>query len=174
MTVGGSHWKTTVPKSITSAIPTTNSGRAARASMTSDDVESNTLSRRIAAQIPIPTASGIETSAAQKTRKAELTTGSWISVETGRLAASDLPRFPCRTPPAQLRYWSSTGRLRCRLARSAARLSGVAFRPRIAFAGSLGSACVAPKMITETSHKVRIPSASRRIRKPLMPRNSLM
>src|SRR5262249_58236199 len=53
--------------------------------------------------------------------------------------------------------------------RSALSASGVALRPRIARAGSLGSACVAAKTITETRNKVRRPSSARRTTNPQIP-----
>src|SRR6266545_3573049 len=159
---GGNHWKTTVPNRSTSAMPATNSGSAASRSSPSDEPVSNQRSRRTAARIPSPSASGIE-------MIAELTSASEITFETGSPEAIDVPGFSVTIPLTQLPYWSITGRSRCSCSRSAFRLSGVAVRPSSAFAGSLGRACVAAKMMTETSASVSAPSRTRRMTKPVIP-----
>src|SRR6266516_1688554 len=166
---GGSHRKTTVPNRSTSAMPATNSGSAASRSSPSDEPVSNQRSRRTAARIPSPSASGIEMIAEQRTRNAELTSASEITFETGSPEAIDVPGLSVTIPLTQLAYWSVTGRLRCSCSRSAFRLSGVAVRPSSAFAGSLGRACVAAKMITETTASVSAPRKTRRMTKPLIP-----
>ncbi len=57
--------------------------------------------------------------------------------------------------------------------RSVATDSGVDVRPRIARAGSLGSACVAANTTSDTSSSVSTPSSTRRRMKPVMPLLSL-
>src|SRR6266511_4184462 len=150
-------------------MPATNSGSAASRSSPSDEPVSNQRSRRTAARIPSPSASGIEMIAEQRTRNAELTSASEITFETGSPEAIDVPGFSVTIPLTQLPYWSITGRSRCSCSRSAFRLSGVAVRPSSAFAGSLGRACVAAKMMTETSASVSAPSRTRRMTKPVIP-----
>src|SRR5690348_500813 len=85
-----------------------------------------------------------------------------------------MPRSPCTSPAIQVQYWSSTGRSRCRWRRSAARLAGVADRPRIARAGSPGSAWVARNTTIDTSTRTSSPSSSRRTMKPDIPARNLV
>ena len=60
--------------SSTSTIPITNSGSAASTSVTVETTWSTGLSRRIAVHTPMPIESGMATTAASRTRKAELAT----------------------------------------------------------------------------------------------------
>ena len=113
---------------------------------------------------------GSSTTAASRTRTAELTSRRRAARLTGCCAAASCRVDRCSRPvepgPVLARppSWS---RLSC--SRSAARLSGVALRPRIARAGS-PSAWVAAKTITETSeqhqHAEQQPSQTM---KPVMP-----
>src|ERR1700716_506921 len=66
-------------------------------------------------------------------------------------------------------YCSTTGRFRWSCSRSAARLAGVAPRPRMARAGSPGSAWVAAKTTIETSTSTRSPWRTRRTMNIQMP-----
>ena len=170
-TVGGSQLKTTVPNSRTSPMPETNSGSAAMPSSPSELPLSNTESRLSAPSTPSESARGIAMTAEIATRKAELRTESLITSITGVSVASDVPGLPVSRPLTNDQYWSISGRFRCSVSRSALRLSGVAFRPSSARAGSVGSATVAANTITETIARVTIPSATRRRMKPLIPWN---
>src|SRR6185437_6341796 len=76
---------------------------------------------------------------------------------------------PWRRPVIQFQYCCSTGWSRLSCWRSALRLAGVAFRPRIARAGSPGSAWVAANTTTETSASTRNPSRMRRTMNPASP-----
>src|SRR5436305_1985564 len=115
-------------------------------------------------------ASGMEMMPAQKTRKAELTMRSLMIELTGACAAKDVPASPCRRPVSQVQYCEKTERSRCSCSRSAFRLSGVAWRPRIARAGS-PSAWVAAKTTTETMASTSRPSRILRNTKPQIPPN---
>ncbi len=153
-------------------MPTTNSGSAATASVVTDSVWSSGPSRRRAETTPIRIASGTLTSAARSMRNAEFTMRDPSSSVTGCPATSDSPRSPVSTPESQSQYCSMTGRSRFSCSRSAASDSGVAVRPRIARAGSPGSAWVAAKMMIEATKSVRTPSSVRRTMKPVTPRKT--
>ena len=79
----GNQWNTLVANSSTSPIPITNSGSAASTSVTVEPTWSTVRSRRIAIQTPSPIDSGIATSDATSTRKAEFPTRSESSSLTG-------------------------------------------------------------------------------------------
>src|SRR5262249_23034356 len=157
----GRTWDTVVANRMTSAMPTTNSGSAAKTRVIREVATSKALSRQRAAYAPTRTDSGIEIRPEHRTRNAELTMRSAMSFMTGSWAAIDWPASPWSSPPAQMRYWMTIGRLRWSCSRSAARLAGVAVRPRIALAVSPGRAWVARKMMMETRIKTRAPSSSR-------------
>src|SRR5690348_16327974 len=167
--MAGRTWNTVVANRMTSTRATTNSGSAARASSRFELVWSKIFSRFSAAYAPIATDSGIDTTAASATSTAEFTSLGLSNVVTCSWAASDLPRLPCSRPVTQVQYCSITGRSRCSWRRSAARLAGVADRPRMARAGSPGSAWVARNTSTETRTSTRTPSRSRRTMKPPTP-----
>ena len=88
---------------------------------------------------------------------------------TGSWAASDDPRLPRSRPVTQVQYWVNTGWSRCSWRRSAARLCGVADRPRMARAGSPGNAWVARNTRIETRISTTMPSSSRRSMNPHIP-----
>src|SRR6266545_4519587 len=140
--MAGRTWDTVVANRMTSTTATTNSGSAARTSSRFELVVSKTF-----------TSLGLS----------NVLTGSW--------AASDVPRLPCSRPVTQVQYWVSTGWSRCSWRRRAARLAGVADRPRMARAGSPGSAWVARNTRIDTRIRTRIPSSSRRMMNPDTPRN---
>src|SRR5262245_35599943 len=73
-------------------------------------------------------------------------------------------------PPSQSKYWVSTGRSSPSCSRRWATLSSVASFPRMAVAGSLGSACVAAKTMTETTNSVKTPKSNRFRTNLMMPR----
>src|SRR6476646_3150805 len=106
----------------------------------------------------------------QNTRKAELTMRSSIRSLTGICAAYETPASPCSSPVSQLQYCENTERSRLSWSRRALRLSGVAWRPRIARAGS-PSACVAANTTIETMKSTSRPSRMRLMTKPQMPPN---
>src|SRR6476646_5410458 len=162
--------KTVVAKITTSQSPITNSGMAANSKVMSELALSKSLSRRSAAYAPIAIASGREMMAEQNTRKAELTMRSSIRSLTGICAAYETPASPCSSPVSQLQYCENTERSRLSWSRRALRLSGVAWRPRIARAGS-PSACVAANTTIETMKSTSRPSRMRLMTKPQMPPN---
>src|SRR5690242_9291870 len=167
--MAGRTWDTVVANRMTSTKATTNSGSAARSSSRLELVVSKTFSRLNAAHAPIAIDSGIDSTAAIATRTAEFTSLGDSKVLTGSWAASDRPRLPCSRPVTQVRYWSMTGWSRCSWRRRAARLAGVADRPRMARAGSPGSAWVARNTSRETRTSTRTPSRSRRTMNPPTP-----
>src|SRR5215472_3789492 len=169
MLMEGRTWDTVVANRMTSTSATTNSGSAASTSSRFELVWSKTFSRRNAAHAPIAIDSGIDSTAASATSTAEFTSREPSSVVTGSWAASDLPRLPCSRPVTQVQYWSITGRPRFSWRRSAARLAGVACRPRMARAGSPGSAWVARNTRIETRIRTTTPSSSRRRMNPQIP-----
>jgi hypothetical protein len=122
-----------------------------------------------AAHAPIAIDSGIDSIAASATSTAEFTSLGARRVLTGSCASSDVPRLPCSRPVTQVRYCWNTDWLRCSWRRSAARLAGVADRPRMARAGSPGSAWVARNTRMETRISTTIPSSSRRRMNPHTP-----
>jgi hypothetical protein len=154
---------------MTRTRPTTNSGSAARASSRFELVWSKTFSRLNAAHAPIAIDSGIDSTAASATSTAEFTSLGASRVLTGSWASSDLPRLPCSRPVTHVQYCSITGWSRCSWRRRAARLAGVADRPRMARAGSPGSAWVARNTRMETRISTTIPSSSRRRMNPHTP-----
>src|SRR5215468_9803928 len=166
---GRARGNTVVAKKMTRTRATTNSGSAARTSSRFELTRSKAFSRLNAAHEPIAIDSGIDTTAAIATSTAELTSLGASSVVTGSCAASDLPRLPCSRPVTQVQYWLMTGWSRCSWRRRAARLAGVADRPRMARAGSPGSAWVARNTRTETRISTTIPSSSRRRMNPHTP-----
>src|SRR2546430_337936 len=91
---------------------------------------------------------------------------SWL---TGTCAANEVPRSPWSMPVIHVKYCENTVRFRCSCSRSAFKLAGVAVRPRIARAGSPGSACVAANTTIETRNSTRIPSRTRRTMNPAIP-----
>src|SRR6516225_8963211 len=138
--MAGRTWNTVVANRMTSTRATTNSGSAAMASSRFELVWSKTFSRLSAAHAPIAIDSGIDSTAASATSTAEFTSLGASNVLTGSWAASDVPRLPCSRPVNHVQYWLNSDWLRCSWRRSAARLAGVADRPRMARAGSPGSA----------------------------------
>src|SRR5215472_5515984 len=160
--MAGRTWNTVVANRMTSTKATTNSGCAARSSSRFELVVSKTFSRLSAAQAPIAIDSGIDSTAASATSTAEFTRLGPSRVLTGSWAASDVPRLPCSRPVTQVQYCSIAGWSRCSWRRRAARLAGVADRPRMARAGSPGSAWVARNTTTETRISTTMPSSSRR------------
>src|SRR6476619_1434392 len=162
--------KTVVAKITTSQSPITNSGMAANSKVMSELALSKSLSRRSAAYAPIAIASGREMMAEQNTRKAELTMRSSIRSLTGICAAYETPASPCSSPVSQLQYCEKSERSRLSWSRRASRLSGVAWRPRIARAGS-PSACVAANTMIETMNSTSTLSRMRRRMKPQIPPN---
>src|SRR5262245_11032907 len=167
--MAGRTWDTVVANRMTSTRATTNSGSDARSSSRFELVWSKTFSRLSAAHAPIAIDSGIDSTAASATSTAEFTSLGLSSVLTGSWAASDVPKLPCSRPVTQVQYWVTTGWSRWSWRRSAARLAGVADRPRMARAGSPGSACVARNTRTETKTSTTIPSSSRRRMNPHTP-----
>src|SRR5437868_8977121 len=113
--------------------------------------------------------SGMEITPETSSRKAVLTMRSPSSLLTGSCAANERPASPCSSPPAQVRYCTTFGWLRWSWSRSAARLAGVAPRPRIARAGSPGSAWVAAKTTIETRTSTSSPWRIRRRMNRRMP-----
>src|SRR5207248_497398 len=107
--------------------------------------------------------------AEQSSKKAVLMSRSLKSLLTGSWAAKERPASPWSSPAAQVRYCWTTGWLRCSCARNAARLAGVAPRPRIARAGSPGRAWVAAKTTIETSTSTSSPWRMRRTMNSQMP-----
>src|SRR5215469_3546348 len=160
---------TVVANTMTSTRATTNSGSAARASSRFELVWSKTFSRLSAAYAPIAIDRGIDSTAASATSTAEFTSLGLSNLVTGSWAASEVPRLPCSSPVTQVQYCSNTGRSRCSWRRSAARLAGVADRPRMARAGSPGSAWVARNTRIETRIRTTTPSSSRRRMNPHTP-----
>src|SRR5262245_58494092 len=154
---------------MTSTTPNSNSGSAARTSSRFELRVSKIFSRRNAAQEPIAIDSGIETIAEMATSTAEFTSLGANSVVTGSWAASEVPRLPRSSPVNQVQYWVKTGWSRCSFSRSAARLCGVADRPKMARAGSPGSAWVAAKTTIDTMNRTMRPSSSRRTMNPETP-----
>src|SRR5499427_3229871 len=128
----GRTWSTVVANRMTSARPTTNSGSAARASSRFELAWSKAFSRLSAAHAPIAIDSGIDSTAASATSTAEFTSLGASTVLTGSWAASDRPRLPCSRPVTHVQYWLNTDPLRWSWRRSAARLAGVADRPKMA------------------------------------------
>src|SRR6266568_3569580 len=167
--MAGRTWKTVVANRMTSTRPTTNSGSAARTSSRLELVVSKAFSRLSAAHAPIAIDTGIDSTAAIATSTAEFTSLGDSRVLTGSWAASDLPRLPCSRPVTHVQYCSITGWSRCSWRRRAARLAGVASRPRMARAGSPGSAWVARNTRIETRMRTTIPSSSRRRMNPHTP-----
>jgi hypothetical protein len=167
--MAGRTWSTVVANRMTSARPTTNSGSAARASSRFELAWSKTFSRLNADHAPIAIDSGIDSTAASATSTAEFTSLGASRVLTGSWAASDVPKLPRSRPVTQVQYWLNTGWSRCSWRRSAARLAGVADRPRMARAGSPGSAWVARNTRTETRISTTIPSSNRRRMNPHTP-----
>src|ERR1700741_3334023 len=80
--VAGNRWVTRTENTMTSAIATTNSGRAVIASRTTEVTWSNTLSRRAAAIKPRTPATSVPMMPAATTSVAELTSRGPISVDT--------------------------------------------------------------------------------------------
>src|SRR3989441_949110 len=113
--------------------------------------------------------SGMEITPETSSRKAVLTMRSPSSLLTGSCAANERPASPCSSPAAQVRYCTTLGWLRCSWSRRAARLAGVAPRPRIARAGSPGSAWVAAKTTIDTSTRTSSPWRIRRRMNRRMP-----
>src|SRR3989441_2111885 len=113
--------------------------------------------------------SGMEITPETSSRKAVLTMRSPSSLLTGSCAANERPASPCSSPAAQVRYCTTLGWLRCSWSRRAARLAGVAPRPRIARAGSPGRAWVAAKTTIETSTSTSSPWRMRRTMNIQMP-----
>ncbi len=142
-------------------MPITNSGSAASTRLTVEPTWSTARSRFIAIHTPSPIDIGIATSAATSTRNAEFATRADSSSETGCCVAADVPKLPVSTPPTHWRYWLITESSRLSCSRRAATRSGVASRPRIAVAASPGRASSAANTISEISHSVSRPSASR-------------
>src|SRR5262249_42246487 len=147
---GKAPWKTVVANRMTRTSATTNSGSAAKASRRFELRASKIFSRLNAAQEPIAIDSGIDTIADIATSTEELTSLGQSSVVTGSCAAKEVPKLPRSNPVNQVQYWLKTGWSRCSFSRRAARLAGVADRPRMARAGSPGSACVAAKTTIDT------------------------
>src|SRR4051794_17997277 len=143
-------------------MPITNSGRDASTSEVVDTMWSIGRSRHIAVPTPMISDSGIANAAETTTRNSELPTRSDSSCPTGAWVAAELPRSPVRMPPSHLKYCETTGSSRWSWSRSAWRRSGVASRPRMAWAASPGRASVAAKMSSDTSQSVSTPRASRR------------
>src|SRR6267143_1652010 len=112
---------------------------------------------------------GIEISPEQRRRNAVLTSRSPSSLLTGSCAANDRPASPCSRPVAQVKYCCTTGWLRWSCSRRAARLAGVAPRPKIARAGSPGRAWVAAKTTIETRTSTSSPCRIRRRMNMRMP-----
>src|SRR5215470_3916998 len=167
--MAGRTWDTVVANRMTSTKATTNSGSAARSSSRFELVWSKTFSRLSAAHAPIAIDSGIDSTAASATSTAELTSLGASNVLTGSWASSDVPRLPCTSPVSHAQYWLNTDWLRWSWRRSAARLAGVADRPRMARAGSPGSAWVARNTRIETRISTTTPSSSRRRMNPHTP-----
>src|SRR6185437_4390992 len=165
----GRTWSTVVANRMTSTRPTTNSGSAARASSRFELAWSKTFSRLNADHAPIAIDSGIDSTAETATSTAEFTSLGASSVDTGSWAASEVPKLPCSRPITHFQYWVSTGSSRCSWRRRAARLAGVADRPRMARAGSPGSAWVARNTRMDTRTRTKIPSSSRRTMNPPTP-----
>src|SRR5713101_6386485 len=153
--MAGKTLNTVVASRMTSTTATTNSGSAARTSSRLELSVSKIFSRFSAAHEPIAIDSGIETTAAIVTSTAEFTSFGPSNFVTGSWAASDVPRLPCSRPVTQVQYWVSTGWSRCSWRRRAARLAGVADRPRMARAGSPGSAWVARNTRMDTRIRTR-------------------
>jgi hypothetical protein len=104
----GNQWNTLVANSRMSPMPITNSGSAASTRLSVEPTWSTGRSRRIAIRTPSPIDIGIATSAASRTRKAELPTRDESSSDTGCWVAADVPKLPLSTPPIHCRYWLTT------------------------------------------------------------------
>src|SRR3954454_8240365 len=158
----GKMWNRPVAKMRTRQMPMTNSGSAARTSVTVEVTLSTARSRFIAIQTPSTIDRGIAMIDATKTRNAEFATRSdriWV---TGCCVAAELPKSKVTIPFSHCVYCVTTDSLRWSWSRSAATRSGVAVLPRIAVAASPGSAMTAAKTTSETSQRVRTPRAIRR------------
>ena len=105
---------------------------------------------------------GIETSAASPMRNNELKMRSPRKSMIGWPLTYELPGSPVSRPPSQSVYCSTAGSSKPSSCRLAARLSSVASRPRIARAGSLGSAWVSANTTTDTTKQRQDPKATRR------------
>src|SRR4051794_7709727 len=158
----GKMWNRPVAKMRTRQIPMTNSGSAARTSVTVEVTLSTARSRFIAIHTPSTIDSGIAMIDATKTRNAEFATRSDRICVTGCCVAAELPKSKVRIPFSHCVYCVTTDSLRCSCSRRAATRSGVAVLPRIAVAASPGSAITAAKTTSDTSHRVRIPRPMRR------------
>src|SRR3954454_16807552 len=158
----GNTWNRPVAKMRTRTRPITNSGSAARTSVTVEVTWSTARSRFIAIQTPSTIDSGIAMIEATKTRNAEFATRSDRICVTGCCVAAELPKSKVRMPFNHSVYCVTTESLRFSCSRSAATRSGVAVLPRIAVAASPGSAITAAKTTSETSHRVRSPRPIRR------------
>ena len=146
-------WNTVVANSTTSVMPTTNSGSAARAA---SPIERRRVEDAVAPQRGVRADRDRERDRDQpgdehQERRVDRAGRAGRS-ETGSRAASDVPRSPCSEAGDPVPVLAERRAGRGAAARAAAfRLAGVAVRPRIARAGSPGSAWVAANTTTETS-----------------------